>query len=290
MDSKTVKNLLYAVIIVLLLCVAGVGGVYIATSMQAPSEQKVDQRAEATENEEKRDLLEAEKTYQKAISDLEDKDYEEAYKSLSSLKEKNIVSDKMKNIQELYCYTRAKLYLKEGNKLSSEEILAKIRDDYDGDFSKEIKEMKVSFLKDTTPAKKEIVNDNAVKVLESQQLLISKKENIRVKANNQIATIRDKQSREDIAYKEGFLGLQTYFTNKAQNDIDIQKIRLNAANEEIEAIKNSLFNTQEEKQIELDTAISKKNRVEQELQYAYTAQREVAANTEAFDRAMQQLR
>jgi hypothetical protein len=86
------------------------------------------------------------------------------------------------------------------------------------------------------------------------------------------------------------MGIKDYFKNKAQNEVDIQKTRLNAANEEIEAINGTKFVSQEEKKIELDTAASKKARVEQELQKAYTAQNEVAGLSASFDKAMQQYR
>lgn len=131
-------------------------------------------------------------------------------------------------------------------------------------------------------------NDSSTKVIESQKLLLSKKENIRVRMNNQIAAIRDKQTREDIAYKEGFLSIQKYFTQKAQNEADIQQIRLNYANEEINAIKNTLFNSVEEKNIEINTATAKKNRIEQELSTAHKAQEEVANVIASYDRAMEQ--
>jgi len=290
MDMINKKNLLIIFAFTLLFVVAVIGGIYIAQHSHGSlnSSQNISQTS-SNETNTKNTSIEDETLYKEILKDLDDKDYDNAYKKLVTLKENNPTSDNIKNLDEIYYYTRAKIYIKENNTLSAKEIISKIKDDYTGLFSKEIAEIKKGFKNDTSPSSNNNSN-SSTKVIESQKLLLSKKENIRVRMNNQIAAIRDKQTREDIAYKEGFLSMKKYFTQKAQNEADIQQIRLNYANEEINAIKNTLFNSLEEKNIELNTATAKKNRIEQELSTAHKAQEEVANVSASYDRAMEQLR
>jgi len=290
MDMINKKNLLIIFAFTLLFVVAVIGGIYIAQHSHGSlnSSQNISQTS-SNETNTKNTSIEDETLYKEILKDLDDKDYDNAYKKLVTLKENNPTSDNIKNLDEIYYYTRAKIYIKENNTLSAKEIISKIKDDYTGLFSKEIAEIKKGFKNDTSPSSNNNSN-SSTKVIESQKLLLSKKENIRVRMNNQIAAIRNKQTREDIAYKEGFLSMKKYFTQKAQNEADIQQIRLNYANEEINAIKNTLFNSLEEKNIELNTATAKKNRIEQELSTAHKAQEEVANVSASYDRAMEQLR
>ena len=291
MDMINKKNLLIIFAFTLLFVVAVIGGIYIAQHSHESlnSSQNISQ-ASNNETNTKNTSTEDENLYKEILKDLDDKDYDNAYKKLVTLKEKNPTSDNIKNLDEIYYYTRAKIYIKENNTLSAKEIISKIKDDYTGLFSKEIAEIKKGFKNNTSPSSNNNNSDSSTKVIESQKLLLSKKENIRVRMNNQIAAIRDKQTREDIAYKEGFLSIKQYFTQKAQNEADIQQVRLNYANEEINAITNTLFSSTEEKNIELNTAISKRNRIEQELKTAHKAQEEVANVNASYDKIMEQLR
>lgn len=291
MDMINKKNLLIIFAFTLLFVVAVIGGIYIAQHSHESlnSSQNISQ-ASNNETNTKNTSTEDENLYKEILKDLDDKDYDNAYKKLVTLKEKNPTSDNIKNLDEIYYYTRAKIYIKENNTLSAKEIISKIKDDYTGLFSKEIAEIKKGFKNNTSPSSNNNNSDSSTKVIESQKLLLSKKENIRVRMNNQIAAIRDKQTREDIAYKEGFLSIKQYFTQKAQNEADIQQVRLNYANEEINAITNTLFSSAEEKNIELNTAISKRNRIEQELKTAHKAQEEVANVNASYDKVMEQLR
>ena len=291
MDMINKKNLLIIFAFTLLFVVAVIGGIYIAQHSHESlnSSQNISQ-ASNNETNTKNTSTEDENLYKEILKDLDDKDYDNAYKKLVTLKEKNPTSDNIKNLDEIYYYTRAKIYIKENNTLSAKEIISKIKDDYTGLFSKEIAEIKKGFKNNTSPSSNNNNSDSSTNVIESQKLLLSKKENIRVRMNNQIAAIRDKQTREDIAYKEGFLSIKQYFTQKAQNEADIQQVRLNYANEEINAITNTLFSSAEEKNIELNTAISKRNRIEQELKTAHKAQEEVANVNASYDKVMEQLR
>lgn len=291
MDMINKKNLLIVFAFTLLFVVAVIGGIYIAQHSHESlnSSQNISQ-ASNNETNTKNTSTEDENLYKEILKDLDDKDYDNAYKKLVTLKEKNPTSDNIKNLDEIYYYTRAKIYIKENNTLSAKEIISKIKDDYTGLFSKEIAEIKKGFKNNTSPSSNNNNSDSSTNVIESQKLLLSKKENIRVRMNNQIAAIRDKQTREDIAYKEGFLSIKQYFTQKAQNEADIQQVRLNYANEEINAITNTLFSSAEEKNIELNTAISKRNRIEQELKTAHKAQEEVANVNASYDKVMEQLR
>ncbi|MBE6073616.1 MAG: hypothetical protein E7202_03560 [Selenomonas ruminantium] len=288
MDIVNKKNVLIVIAVIFLITVATVGGIFgakYAHELLTPTQNEGIQSSNK-ENESKISSNDDENLYKEIIKDLDEKDYDSAYKKLLILKENKPTSDKIKNLDEIYYYTKAKLYIKDNNMLSAKEIISKIKDDYTGLFSKEILEIKKGFTNNVTLER----NNNSSKVADSQKILLTQKENIRVRMNNQIANIRDKQTREDIAYKEGFLSIKQYFTNKAQNEVDIQRIKLNAANEEIEAIKNTSFSSAEEKEIEQDTAMAKKNRIEQELQHAYKAKEEVANVNASFDRAMEQWR
>lgn len=291
MDMINKKNILIIFVFTSLFVFAVIGGIYIAQQSRESlySSQNASQTSN-DENDSKSKSIEDESLYKEILKDLDDKDYDSAYKKLVSLKEKNPTSGNIKNLDEIYYYTRAKIYIKENNTLSAKEIISKIKDDYTGLFSKEIAEIKKGLNDSTSLSINNNNGDISTKVIESQKILLSKKENIRIRMNNQIAAIRDKQTREDIAYKEGFLSIKQYYTQKAQNEADIQQIRLNYANEEINAITNTVFNSAEEKNIELNTATAKKSRIEQELRTAHKAQEEVANVSASFDRAMEQLR
>ena len=110
---------------------------------------------------------------------------------------------------------------------------------------------------------------------ESQRLLKAKLENINVRLSNQLAAIYDRQERDNIAYNEGAIGIRSYYTNRAQYDIDIQNARLSAIIEELQEIKNARFSSEEEKQILLNTTEERKKRIEQERNKALIGKEEV---------------
>lgn len=110
---------------------------------------------------------------------------------------------------------------------------------------------------------------------ESQRLLKAKLENINVRLSNQLAAIYDRQERDNIAYNEGAIGIRSYYTNRAQYDIDIQNARLSAIIEELQEIKNARFSSEGEKQILLNTTEERKKRIEQERNKALIGKEEV---------------
>lgn len=280
MNSR-MKLLIVGGLSAILAAAATCGGVYFALHYQKP---------EVSQREEKNiaQVSEKDKIYKDAIQNLEDKDYEAAYQKLKELKESGTFSDSTKNVQELYCYTLAKRYLQQGNKLSANEIIAKIPESYMGVYSNEISALKKE-LSQAVTRDNVAPNNTGMSDSESQRLLKAKLENINVRLSNQLAAIYDQQERDNIAYNEGAMGIRPYYTNRAQYDIDIQNARLSAVVEELQEIKKAHFSSEEEKQILINTTEERKKRIEQERSKALIGKEEVIRVSQESEVALSNL-
>ena len=178
--------------------------------------------------------------------------------------------------------------MQQGNKLSANEIIAKIPESYTGVYSNEISALKKE-LSQAVTRDNVAPNNTGMSDSESQRLLKAKLENINVRLSNQLAAIYDQQERDNIAYNEGAMGIRPYYTNRAQYDIDIQNARLSAVVEELQEIKKAHFSSEEEKQILINTTEERKKRIEQERSKALIGKEEVIRVSQESEVALSNL-
>ena len=240
------------------------------------------------------DTVEAEdnlKVYKDAVEEIRQGNYTLAVDKLSQYKDGKLKAEKEHEdeIEAAYNYASAMLYLKKGNKYAAIELVNKIPKEYNGDLSQEISALREKILR-TDPNQNTVTAGKASSSNRREQsgsdmvAYVQKLELINNRCNNQLAAIRDQEERNDIAYNQGFVGIQEYYTNKAAYEVQKQQIRLDAADQEIALIQSTAFATSERKNLELANAREKRSRIVTELGKARQAQQEVHQVTEDFDR------
>lgn len=246
------------------------------------------------------DTVEAEdnlKVYKDAVEEIRQGNYTLAVDKLSQYKDGKLKAEKEHEdeIEAAYNYASAMLYLKKGNKDAAIELVNKIPKEYNGDLSQEISALREKILRpapnqNTVTAGKAPSSNRREQSGSDMVAYVQKLELINNRCNNQLAAIRDQEERNDIAYNQGFVGIQEYYTNKAAYEVQKQQIRLDAADQEIALIQSTTFATSERKNLELANAREKRSRIVTELGKARQAQQEVHQVTEDFDRSWSSMR
>ena len=127
-------------------------------------------------------------------------------------------------------------------------------------------------------------NREAIK--ESQRMLKERQQALKEILDDKLDRLKDLLNQNEIAYKEGFTTVTTYFENKAKLEAEEAKARLEEAQQEREAIANSKFDSEYQQLEALHKVDREIRKYTKQLEVATLTQKEVASVTSQFVDAM----
>ena len=122
--------LLFLLLFIISSCI----GVYIAVN----SNKNIDKEDTIVESQEVSMLSEDEQAYKEGTEAIDRQDYVSSTAKLKRFEKMDVLSDSLKDAKNVYFYSQAQMYYKDGNKMAALNSIQKIPLDYIGKYSAEI--------------------------------------------------------------------------------------------------------------------------------------------------------
>lgn len=129
--------------------------------------------------------------------------------------------------------------------------------------------------KEQAKAQREADKANRAAIQESQRMLKERQQALKEILDDTLNNLKEELRKADIAYKQGFLTIEEYFTKKAEIERAEAEARLKEAQEERIAIENSRFNSDYEKLSALHKVDREIRKYSLEVGKSVTAQKEL---------------
>lgn len=129
--------------------------------------------------------------------------------------------------------------------------------------------------KEKAKAQREADKANRAAIKESQRMLKERQQALKEILDDTLNNLKEELRKADIAYKQGFLTIEEYFTKKAEIERAEAEARLKEAQEERIAIENSRFNSEYEKLAALHKVDREIRKYSLEVGKSVTAQKEL---------------
>ena len=129
--------------------------------------------------------------------------------------------------------------------------------------------------KEKAKAQREADKANRAAIKESQRMLKERQQALKEILDDTLNNLKEELRKADIAYKQGFLTIEEYFTKKAEIERAEAEARLKEAQEERIAIENSRFNSEYEKLAALHKVDREIREYSLEVGKSVTAQKEL---------------
>ena len=129
--------------------------------------------------------------------------------------------------------------------------------------------------KEKAKAQREAAKAQRAAIRESQRMLKERQQALKEILDDTLNNLKEELRKADIAYKQGFLTIEEYFTKKAEIERAEAEARLKEAQEERIAIENSRFNSDYEKLSALHKVDREIRKYSLEVGKSVTAQKEL---------------
>ena len=129
--------------------------------------------------------------------------------------------------------------------------------------------------KEKAKAQREADKANRAAIQESQKMLKERQQALKEILDDTLNNLKEELRKTNIAYKQGFLTIEEYFTKKAEIERAEAEARLKEAQEERVAIENSRFNSEYEKLAALHKVDREIRKYSLEVGKSVTAQKEL---------------
>lgn len=129
--------------------------------------------------------------------------------------------------------------------------------------------------KEKAKAQREADKANRAAIRESQRMLKERQQALKEILDDTLNNLKEELRKADVAYKQGFLTIEEYFTKKAEIERAEAEARLKEAQEERIAIENSRFNSDYEKLSALHKVDREIRKYSLEVGKSVTAQKEL---------------
>ena len=129
--------------------------------------------------------------------------------------------------------------------------------------------------KEKAKAQREADKANRAAIQESQRMLKERQQALKEILDDTLNNLKEELRKADVAYKQGFLTIEEYFTKKAEIERAEAEARLKEAQEERIAIENSKFNSDYEKLSALHKVDREIRKYSLEVGKSVTAQKEL---------------
>ena len=129
--------------------------------------------------------------------------------------------------------------------------------------------------KEQAKAQREAAKAQRAAIRESQRMLKERQQALKEILDDTLNNLKEELRKADVAYKQGFLTIEEYFTKKAEIERAEAEARLKEAQEERIAIENSRFNSEYEKLSALHKVDREIRKYSLEVGKSVTAQKEL---------------